>query len=64
MGFGPIGVYRAIGFKCGRWHDVAWWQLALRDREGEPAEPLSLERALTTPGWAEALRAGTEPMTP
>ena len=26
MGFKPIGVYREVGFKFGRWHDVGWWQ--------------------------------------
>jgi L-amino acid N-acyltransferase YncA len=33
MGFEPVGVYRRIGFKHGRWHDVAWMQrrLAMTD---------------------------------
>lgn len=26
VGFKPIGVYREVGFKFGRWHDVGWWQ--------------------------------------
>ena len=30
MGMRPVGIYRGIGFKCGQWHDVGWWQLALR----------------------------------
>src|SRR5579875_154873 len=29
LGFRPVGVYRNIGFKLGRWWDVGWWQLAL-----------------------------------
>ena len=29
VGFEPIGVYREVGFKFGRWHDVGWWQRAL-----------------------------------
>ena len=24
MGFAPVGTYRRIGWKHGRWHDVAW----------------------------------------
>jgi phosphinothricin acetyltransferase len=41
VGFAPIGVERAIGFKAGAWHDVGWWQLALRaPGPGAPAEPL------------------------
>ena len=42
LGFTPVGVYRAIGFKFGRWWDVSWWQLALGPAgsgEGPPAEP-------------------------
>ncbi len=26
LGFEPVGVYREVGFKFGRWHDVSWWQ--------------------------------------
>lgn len=29
MGFEPLGVYREVGFKFGRWHDVGWWQRLL-----------------------------------
>jgi L-amino acid N-acyltransferase YncA len=39
LGFTPVGVYRAAGFKAGRWHDVGWWQLPLREPPADPAEP-------------------------
>jgi phosphinothricin acetyltransferase len=39
LGFTAVGVYRAAGFKAGRWHDVGWWQLGLRRPPAEPAEP-------------------------
>ncbi len=29
MGFRHVGVYREVGFKLGRWHDVGWWQRIL-----------------------------------
>ena len=29
LGFTPVGIYRRIGFKHGRWHDVGWWQREL-----------------------------------
>ncbi|MPY74803.1 MAG: GNAT family N-acetyltransferase [Alphaproteobacteria bacterium] len=29
MGFEHVGVYREVGFKLGRWHDVGWWQRLL-----------------------------------
>jgi len=31
VGFEPIGVFRNIGWKFDRWHDVAWMQRRLRD---------------------------------
>lgn len=29
LGFEPVGVYRDVGFKFGKWHDVSWWQRRL-----------------------------------
>ena len=40
VGFTPVGVYRAAGFKDGRWHDVGWWQLPLREPPAHPLEPV------------------------
>jgi L-amino acid N-acyltransferase YncA len=59
LGFCPVGVYRAVGYKFGAWRDVGWWQLPLREREGSPAPPLSVAEAQATPGWAAALAAGS-----
>jgi phosphinothricin acetyltransferase len=39
MGFEPIGTYRNIGYKLGRWHDVAYLQRELADPGNPPAEP-------------------------
>jgi phosphinothricin acetyltransferase len=33
MGFEPVGVYRQMGFKCGSWHDVAWFLMAAPSRK-------------------------------
>ncbi len=40
LGFTPIGIYRDVAFKFGRWYSVGWWQMSLRERPaGErPAE--------------------------
>jgi phosphinothricin acetyltransferase len=41
LGFEAVGVYRKIGYKLGRWHDVGWWQLPLRPQNDEaPPEPI------------------------
>lgn len=29
VGFEPVGIYREVGFKLGRWLDVGWWQRRL-----------------------------------
>jgi L-amino acid N-acyltransferase YncA len=49
FGFEPVGVYRAIGYKQGAWHDVGWWQLRLLPPTPEPEEPLGPQR-LNGPG--------------
>ncbi len=40
VGFVPLGVYREVGFKLGRWHDVGWWRRSL-DARTPPAAPLA-----------------------
>jgi phosphinothricin acetyltransferase len=57
-GFQTVGVYRRIGFKCGEWHDVVWYQLNLREQTGEPDDPLDFQSVRNTPEWATALGAG------
>ena len=39
LGFQAVGTYRRIGWKHGRWHDVAWVQRTLGDDEAPPVEP-------------------------
>jgi len=58
MGFGPVGVYREVGFKCGVWHDVIWMQRALGERPSRPEPPLSLAEVRGLPGWKPAIEAG------
>jgi len=36
LGFTPCGVFHKVGRKFGRWHNVAWFERALRD---EPPAP-------------------------
>jgi phosphinothricin acetyltransferase len=63
LGFAPIGVYPRIGFKFGRWHDVAWFQLRLQEAAVPIADPLPArglfeEEALRSILQENALRAG------
>jgi phosphinothricin acetyltransferase len=38
MGFEEVGTFRRLGWKHGRWHDVAFVQRAIGVEEGPPAE--------------------------
>ena len=58
MGFTPVGVYRQVGFKCGAWHDVAWFQRPLCPPSPDPAEPRPLADVVGAADWEAALRAG------
>ena len=58
LGFAPVGVYRAVGYKHGAWRDVGWWQLTLAEPEAlagpgpEPAEPRPWSPASPAPKQA------------
>ena len=58
VGFRPVGVYRAVGFKCGAWHDVGWWERALVEASDSPAEPIPFQQIVHTPEIAAAFAAG------
>jgi phosphinothricin acetyltransferase len=59
LGFRAVGVYRAVGFKLGAWHDVGWWQLVLRERSGVPAPPRPFLEVRETSACRAALASGT-----
>jgi phosphinothricin acetyltransferase len=39
MGFEPVGTYRRVGWKLGRWHDVTWFQRPLGDGPADDGVP-------------------------
>jgi phosphinothricin acetyltransferase len=41
VGFEPVGVYEKVGYKAGKWHDVAWFYREIQAHEDLPAEPAS-----------------------
>jgi phosphinothricin acetyltransferase len=59
LGFRPVGVYPAVGYKFGAWHDVGWWQLPLLDPVIDPPLPLTLPEAKALPDWQSAYRTAT-----
>jgi phosphinothricin acetyltransferase len=58
MGFDPIGVYRRVGYKLDRWHDVGWWQLSLKQHEESPGVPLDVATLTGRPDWPDLLTRG------
>jgi len=39
LGFELVGTYRRVGWKHGRWHDVAWFQRHVTDYDSPPHPP-------------------------
>src|SRR2546425_8460210 len=58
VGFQPLCVYQNVGYKQGAWHDVGWWELALRSPAGAPAPPVKLAEIQSSPSWQDMLAAG------
>lgn len=37
MGFRRLGTYRSTGYKCGQWHDVAWFEKRIAPCQTDPS---------------------------
>jgi L-amino acid N-acyltransferase YncA len=58
MGFRRVGVYHAVGYKQGAWHDVAWYERQLQPTgNAPPATPRPLAELLNTSELDRALGA-------
>jgi phosphinothricin acetyltransferase len=64
LGFQPIGVYHAVGYKLGAWHDVGWWQLMLRAPTIPPDPPKDLRIARASAEWEAVLATGLSLLRP
>ena len=53
LGFEPIGIYRRVGFKFDRWHDVMWLHLQLREPVIPPGDLLTTEHLWNDPAISE-----------
>ena len=49
VGFQLVGIYRRVGFKLGKWHDVGWWSLDLLPEEEAPSEPRFIREMVGSP---------------
>lgn len=62
VGFTPLGVYRAVGYKHGAWHDVGWWECELHQRVRDPAPPIPIGQIVDSSDWNAAIAAGLRMM--
>jgi L-amino acid N-acyltransferase YncA len=62
MGMTPVGVYRHVGYKAGKWHDVGWWEGSLRQPSADPAPPRALLDIASTAAWDSWLAHGELPV--
>ena len=58
FGFGPVGVYRRIGFKMEGWHDVGWFQAEIQPGSDPPEDPRPVREIVNSPEWNEAVARG------
>jgi L-amino acid N-acyltransferase YncA len=58
LGFQIVGVYPAVGYKLGIWHDVGWWQLTLQEHVTSPEPPVDLSTVREWAAWHAALATG------
>jgi L-amino acid N-acyltransferase YncA len=60
VGFTPVGVYHDIGYKFGRWHDVAWFERTLGPHETEVRPPRPITEITAERSFVTALRTGLQ----
>jgi phosphinothricin acetyltransferase len=58
VGFTALAVYREVGWKCGAWRDVGWWERALAECADPPREPLRFDAIAGAGEVTRALAAG------
>jgi phosphinothricin acetyltransferase len=55
LGFTPVGVYRAAGYKFGAWHDVGWWERGLQPLVADPRAPRAITEIVGTAAYRGVL---------
>ena len=64
IGFRPVGVYRRVGFKLGKWHDVGWWSIDLLPEGDAPSEPRSIGEMVGSGEFEEILATNADVQSP
>ena len=56
LGFTQVGVFNRIGYKLGRWHDIAWLHLRLLDAPAPVSNPALAKDVFNESGIASFLQ--------
>ncbi len=61
LGFKPVGTFHAVGYKLGKWHDVAWWQRALQHHYSAAISlPRTPQELAGERSWKAAMHTGLQ----
>ncbi len=55
MGFMPTGVNHTAGYKFGRWHDIAFFEMTLQSPPDEPSPTRNVNALVGTAAWESIL---------
>ncbi len=58
VGFRLVGIYRSVGYKLGKWHDVGWWHRGVRAPRVPPDPPVEFAKIRDTPACERAVGSG------
>ncbi|MCU4926556.1 GNAT family N-acetyltransferase [Halobacteria archaeon AArc-dxtr1] len=58
MGFEPVGIFPAAGYKREEWHDVQWWYREIARRPSDPEPPQPVDTLRETGALETAFQAG------
>lgn len=56
FGFKPVGIYRKVGYKHGKWRDVRWYSLDIADHIPSPAKPNLIDEIRDTPEFTKIIQ--------
>ncbi len=51
FGFTRAGIFPSVGYKFGKWHDVIFWSLALRDFPADAPQVINVNELVKEPEW-------------
>lgn len=60
MGFQELGIFRKVGYKLGKWHDVIWFERHLMEHTDNPSVPQKMQSILESKQLNEIIQQANE----